>query len=168
VGSRCYVLSRAGQASGSWLSYYPLGQENYMQYAIYTPNRFYNASEGQFGALDERRKAYEESLETNWYCVQTILYEQYLWDMRFWDKPKHLYSKEEIMKHIYIWIINHKAGNWRFNCGHCVYCMRKILAKGWATLEEVSTLVMRNNYIKYPDEIGTYDTDSEEEGEIEV
>lgn len=136
-----------------------------MQYAISSPNRFYNASEGQFGALDERRKAYEDSLETKWYCVQTILGEQYLWDMRYWNKPKHLYTKQEIMKHIYNWIINHKAESWRFNCGHCVYCMRKLLQMKWSTFDEVTSLVMKNNYIKYPEEIGTYGTDSTEEGE---
>jgi len=50
---------------------------------IYTPNRSYNGSEWQFEALDERRKAYEDSLETKWHCVQTLLGEQYLWDMRY-------------------------------------------------------------------------------------
>lgn len=139
-----------------------------MQHAIYTPNRFYNASEGQFGALDGRRKAYEDSHVTKWYCIKTILCEQYLWDMRCWDKPKYQYTKLEIMNHIYKWIIDHKAGNWSFNCGHCVYCMRKLLAMKWATLEEVTSLVIRNNYITYPDEINTFNTDSEEEGEKQV
>jgi len=46
--------------------------------------------------------------------------------------------------------------------------MRKLLAMKWATLEEVSSLVIRNNYITYPNEISTYNTGSEEEGEKEL
>ena len=139
-----------------------------MQHAIYTPNRFYDASEGQFGTVDQRRKTYEDSLVTKWHCIKTILCEQYLWDMRSWDKPKHQYTKLEIMRHIYTWIQDHNAYNWTYNCGHCVYCMRKLLAMKWATLEEVSSLVIRNNYITYPNEISTYNTGSEEEGEKEL
>ena len=139
-----------------------------MQQAIYTPNRFYSVPEAQFGALDERRKAYEDNLETKWHCIQAILYEQYLWDMRCWEKPKHQYTKPEIMRHIFKWIQDHQAGNWTFNCGHCVYCMRKLLTKKWATFDEVTTLAMRNNYIKYPDKIGTWKTGFAEEGEMLV
>lgn len=137
-----------------------------MQQATYSPLRFYNAGDGQFGLVDERRKAYENSLTDKWHCVRTILYEQYLWDMRCWEKPKSQYSKEEVKRQIAKWINDHNNGNWTYNCGHCVYCIRILLSLKWATLDEVTNLVLRNNYIKYPEEIGTWNSEITEKGEV--
>ena len=136
-----------------------------MQQAIYSPKPFYSSPQAQFGHVDERRKAYEESFISKWHCVKTILCEQYLWDMRCWAKPKHEYSKAEIAVQIIKWVNDHREGNWSFNCGHCVYCMRKLLYKHWATLEEVTNLVIRNNNIQNPNEIGNWNTEIVEKGE---
>jgi hypothetical protein len=113
----------------------------------------------QFSAIDVRRKALEESQYTRWHCIQEILYEEYLWDMRCWHKPKFAYSKEEVYEHIQKWLKDHREGNWTNNCGHCLYCIRKLLYMKWATPKEVATLILKNNNIKYPNEIGTWGND---------
>lgn len=98
----------------------------------------------------------DSSEESRWYCIKEILYEEYLWDMRCWHKPKFAYSKQEVFNHIIQWIKDHKAGNWTNNCGHCLYCIRKLLTMKWATPTEIVNLVLRNNKIKYYNEIGTW------------
>jgi len=76
-----------------------------------------------------------------------------VWDMRCWEKPKHEYTKVEVAKHIKKWIL---TNDWIYNCGHAVWCMRKLLRFKWATLGEIAEAVMKNNNIEYPDEIGTW------------
>jgi len=97
-----------------------------------------------------------ESSNTRWYCLREILYEQYLWDMRCWHKPKFQYSREEVMEHIKKWLKDHAEGNWTNNCGHCLYCIRKLLITKTSTLEEIADYCLRNNFIKYSDQIGTW------------
>jgi len=109
-----------------------------------------------FTALDERRKATEESEYPRWYCIKAILCEEYLWDMRCWFKPKEQYTKEEIKRQILKWIKDESNGKWNFNCGHSVYCIRRILNNQWATFNEVIDLVIRNNKVKYADSIGSW------------
>jgi hypothetical protein len=106
----------------------------------------------QFSAVDLRRKVSEENLYTRSYCLREILYEQYLWDMRCWHKPKYNYSHEEIKGHIGQWLTNHYLNN----CGHCLYCIRKLLVEKWASLAEIALLVKRNPYISYSQEIGSW------------
>ena len=127
-----------------------------MQYSTYTALPNIRAAEPLFGPVDERRKAYEESLYDKWHCIRSILGEQYLWDMRCWDKPKNQYTNDEIKQQIVRWVRAHNSVEWLSNCGHCVYCMRKLLVHKWMTLDEVARLVWRNNYITYPHEIGTW------------
>jgi len=107
--------------------------------------------------------------QSRWYCIKEISYEQYLWDMRCWHKPKYKYSKDEVKVHILSWIKDHAEGKWTYNCGHCLYCIRKLFAKGWASLDEIASFVLRNNYVKYVQEIGTwgngFDKDFEQETE---
>lgn len=122
----------------------------------------YRAPEPLFGPVDERRKTYEESLYDKWHCIRTILGEQYLWDMRCWDKPKWQYTKDEIKEQIIRWVRAHNSVEWLDNCGHCVYCMRKLLVKNWMALDDVASLVWRNNYIKYPHDIGTWNNGFED------
>jgi hypothetical protein len=106
-----------------------------------------------FGSLDLRRRTYEESLYSRSYCLREILYEQYLWDMRCWHKPKYDYSHEEIKEHIRQWLANHYPNN----CGHCLYCIRKLLVMKWASLDEITRLVRRNPYVSNSLEIGSWD-----------
>lgn len=115
-----------------------------------------NSQEAVFTSADRQRLSLEESEYTKSYCVREILYEQYLWDMRCWHKPKYQYTKVEVMEHIEKWILDHKAGNWTNNCGHCLYCIRKLLANRVCTLEEIADYCLRNNFIKYSDSIGTW------------
>jgi hypothetical protein len=115
-----------------------------------------------FTEADKRNLQIEETEYTRWYCVREILCEQYLWDMRCWDKPKNLYSKEEIIEQIRKWIKDHEVGDWTNNCGHCVYCMRKLLDKKEATIEEIADLVKRNNNIKYYNQIKTWNNGFDE------
>jgi hypothetical protein len=82
--------------------------------------------------------------------------------MRCWHKPKYLYSREEIIEHINKWIKDHEEGNWTNNCGHCLFCIRRLLERKEATLEEIADLVKRNNNIKYYNEIGTWNNGFEE------
>lgn len=123
--------------------------------------RDYSASE-LFTKVDEERLKYSRSKYNKWYCIREILCEQYLWDMRCWHKPKYLYSKEEIISHIQKWLKDHEEGNWTYNCGHCVYCMRKLLDSKEATIEEIAELVRRNNNIKYYKQIGTWNNGFDE------
>ena len=110
----------------------------------------------------ERSRSDEQS---RWYCIREILYEQYLWDLRCWQKPKYQYSTDEVKAHILTWIKDHEAGNWTYNCGHCLYCIRKLLAKGWASLDEVAGFVLRNNTITYSNEVGTWNNGFEKDFE---
>lgn len=114
-------------------------------------------------ALEVRKKALEKSQNEKWQCVKDILYEEYLWDMRCWQKPKYEYTKEETKEHIRTWISDHQQGRWTNNCGHCLYCIHKLLHMKWADWEEVIRLVMRNNNIKYQDQIGTWGLGFDEE-----
>ena len=140
-----------------------------MQPSLFIPTPFFEFVKKElFTEVDERRKALEESLATKWYCVREILYDQYLWDMRCWHKPKYQYSKAEVMEHITKWIKDHEEGNRTNNCGHCVYCMRKLLETKGATLDEIAGYVMKNNNIKYYNEIGTWNNGLDEISEETV
>jgi hypothetical protein len=105
---------------------------------------------------DRRNLQIEEAEYTRWYCIKEILCEQYLWDMRCWDKPKYQYTKEEIIIHIQKWIKDHEEGNWTNNCGHCLYCIRRLIDRQEATMEDIAGFVMRNNNIKYYNQIKTW------------
>ena len=90
------------------------------------------------------------------YCFRQILSEEYLWDMRCWFKPKQEYSREEVKRQIMKWLKDDGNGKWTYNCGHCVYCMNKLLERGLATIDEIVDLVLRNDRVKYADEIGAW------------
>lgn len=115
-----------------------------------------NSSEGLITSVDRQRLSLERSEYTKWYCIREILYEQYLWDMRCWQKPKYEYSKAEVMEQIKKWILDHQAGNWTNNCGHCLYCIRRLLATKQCSLEEIADYCLRNNFIKYHNQINTW------------
>ena len=121
------------------------------------------------GTVDVSGVCSQADEQSRWYWIKEILYEQYLWDMRCWHKPKYQYSKNEVKAHILTWIRDHEAGKWTYNCGHCLYCIRKLLTKGWATLDEIAGFVLRNTNITYVNEINTwsngFDEDFEEEKE---
>jgi hypothetical protein len=116
-----------------------------------------------FTEADRRNLLLEEAEYTRWYCVREVLCEQYLWDMRCWDKPKYLYSKEEIIEHINKWIKDHEEGNETNNCGHCLYCIRRLHNKYGLPMEEIADLVKKNNNLKYYNQIKTWNNGFEEE-----
>ena len=93
---------------------------------------------------------------TNDYCLKTILEEEYLWDMRCWFKPRNEYTKDEVKRTVLKWVRDKKTGKWTSNCGHCVFCMERLLDNSWATIDEIVDVVMRNYRVKYPDKIGTW------------
>ena len=111
---------------------------------------------------DKQLLQIEEAEYTRWYCFKEILYEQYLWDMRCWDKPKYLYTRDEIKEHINKWIKDHDEGRWTNNCGHCLFCIRRLLDKYNVPLEEIADLIKRNNNIKYYNQVGTWNYGYEE------
>jgi len=90
------------------------------------------------------------------YCIEIISKKElYLWDMRCWYKPKNQYTIPEVIRQIEHWL-DEDNDNWSDNCGHCVYCMKQLLDNGWATIEKVAQLVMLNNNIQYPNNIGEW------------
>ncbi len=90
------------------------------------------------------------------YCIRAILTEKYLWDMRCWFKPREQYSKEEVERQILKWLKDSESGKWTSNCGGCLFCIRRLLEKGWLTLDEIVDLVLRNYNIEYADAIGSW------------
>jgi len=137
-----------------------------MQYSLFAPSitgeKEQPVQASKSPSYGDPNNASDGSMYSRWYCLREILYEQYLWDMRCWHKPKYQYTKEEIMEHIQSWIKDHEEGNWTYNCGHCLYCMRKLLETKGATLEEIAGYVMRNNNIKYYNQIGTWNNGFDE------
>lgn len=135
-------------------------QQSFFTTPVYTNEGFRSLANSQLiTKADLGNLAIERSSYNKWYCVREILYEQYLWDMRCWHKPKYQYSKAEVKEHIVKWIRDHEAGNWTSNCGHCLFCIRKLLATKAASLDEVAEYCLRNNFIKYSDQIGVWDKD---------
>lgn len=90
------------------------------------------------------------------YCFGVILKEEYLWDMRCWFKPRLQYSRDEVKRQILKWIKDNENGKWTYNCGHCVYCMSLLLENGLATIDEIADLVLRNDRVKFADELGSW------------
>lgn len=95
-------------------------------------------------------------LYTKVYCKNVILNEEYLWDMRCWQKPKHEHSIEDVITQLRQWILDDQDGKWSYNCGHCLFCIQRLYEMGWASREEIASLVLKNNKVKYVDEIGTW------------
>jgi len=111
---------------------------------------------------DRYNRQLEESQHTKWYCIRQIIEEEFLWDMRCWEKPKYQYTSEEIQAKILQWIKDHEEGNWTNNCGHCLYCLRKLLYSRALNLKEIAELVWRNNKIKYYNQFNTWNNGIEE------
>ena len=88
------------------------------------------------------------------YCLKQIENEEFLWDMRCWDKPKKQYTIEEVIIQIRKWL---DSPVWGCNCSHTLFCIEMLLKNDWATKEEIAKAVMGNNKIQYPDEIGTWE-----------
>jgi len=83
------------------------------------------------------------------YCINQILKEEYLWDMRCWKKPRQKIDKQDVLD----WINNDCNPN---NCGHTRYCIQLLLANKWATKEEITKVALQNYKIKFPNEIGSW------------
>ena len=85
--------------------------------------------------------------------LKTIKDEEYLWDMRTWDKPKSEHTISDVIKQIDKWS---ESKDWLCNCGHALYCIKKLLEYGWATKDEIAKAILENNKIKYPEAIGSW------------
>ena len=105
--------------------------------------------------VDTNKKLENEKYKRD-YCFRQILNEEYLWDMRCWFKPREQYSRDEVKRQILKWVRDDANGKWTYNCGHCVYCIGKLLDNGLATIDEIVDLVLRNDRVKYADAIGTW------------
>ena len=85
------------------------------------------------------------------YCFKVITNEEWLWDMRYWQKKKRKkdFTKQEIIDQINKWIKDEEKDVWSHNCGHCLYCIRLLTDLGWATIDEIAEAVIKNNKVKY-------------------
>jgi len=72
------------------------------------------------------------------YCFNQILREEYLWDMRCWNKYK---DEAEVMERL------NDLRN--LNCGHTVFCIKLLLNKYNVSKKEVCGVIMRNSKQKY-------------------
>lgn len=90
------------------------------------------------------------------YFMKIIKDEEFLWDMRCWEKPKNEYNVAGVIKHIDKWIAGEKRGIRSHNCGHCIWCIEKLLKYRWATKREIAKVVLKNNKITHMDEIGQW------------
>jgi len=85
--------------------------------------------------LEYQKKLQDEELELR----NKVISEEYLWDMRCWDKYK---DPEEIKQ----WIRNNFQPN---NAGHAVYCLRELMKKFSYTIEDIIRLVLQNYHKCY-------------------
>lgn len=112
--------------------------------------------EPMFSGVDIKRKTYAESTHTKDYCIRQILVEPRLWDLRCWKKHKQEYTKQEVAGHLMQWINDETDGLWTNNCGHCLYCIEKLLREYHLSIEEIAELAFINNNITYLNEIGNW------------
>lgn len=109
-----------------------------------------------FNEVDERRLQYEQSFHTRDYCIRYILTAITLWDLRCWKKHKREYSKSDVIEHLLQWLKDREEGLWTYNCGHCLYCIEKLLKDYHMPIEEIAELVLINGNVTYHNEIGTW------------
>lgn len=92
----------------------------------------------------------EDDKYTKEYCLNEISKDPYLWDMRCWKKSRYEHSKQDVIDWIY-------GGCEPNNCGHTVFCIEWLREHNWATVDEIAEVVLSNKIIQYPNEIGTWD-----------
>jgi len=85
------------------------------------------------------------------YCFKVIADEEWLWDMRYWQKKKRKddFTKQEIIEQINKWLVDKKKNVWSYNCGHCLYCIGLLIDLKWATINEIAEVVIKNNKVKH-------------------
>jgi len=89
----------------------------------------------------EKHRREEDLKYSDEYCLKEIIDEQYLWDMRCWNKR----SREEAEK----WVTSIKENKpVLHNCGHAMFCIKKLLSREVAIKVIVDTM-MSNKKIKY-------------------
>lgn len=94
-----------------------------------------------------REKARRENIK-KW--KQNIISDPWLWDMRCWDKYK---DRQEVEQ----WLANGCEPN---NCGHVVYCIRKLLASG-VRKSAVINFIMQNPHKRYANRLAKCFSDPE-------
>lgn len=101
---------------------------------------------------EKKRMALSEGHDRN-YCFKIIADEEWLWDMRYWQKKKRKkdFTKQEIIEQIGKWIKDEEKGLWSHNCGHCLYCIKLLIDLDWATMDEIAKAVVKNDKVKYQD-----------------
>lgn len=105
---------------------------------------------------DPSEKISECKAQTRWYCIKAILSEEFLWDMRCWDKPRNEYSHEEVIIQIQSWLSEYENGFWTCNCTGCLSCIQTLLDMNLASIEEIATLVMKNTKVTNAHDIGSW------------
>ena len=99
-----------------------------------------------------KSEALDEALDSGQnvdYCLAQIDREEYLWDMRCWSKPMDQHSTTDVIA----WLEADCEPN---NCGHTIYCVRLLLKVFDIDKTTVALAILKNNKIKYKDEIGTW------------
>ena len=84
----------------------------------------------------------QSSFESEEYCIREIETEEYLWDMRCWEK---YHDREEVLEYL-------RTGNRVLNCGHVEYCIDVLKMMG-ISLEKIADAMLRNNGIEYKNRI---------------
>lgn len=132
-----------------------------MQYALHSdPAVMPGSVTPMFSSADLARKRLEEGMYTREYCIRSVLTDEYLWDMRCWAKPKHEYTVDEVIVQLRQWLQDEEHGVW--SCNFNLYYIRRLYEMGWMSREDIASLVLRNPFVTYADEIGTWNKDFED------
>jgi hypothetical protein len=142
AGSRCCEDGEAGQGSGSPdFLIQPLHNFLYMGKLV-TPC--------VYGKIPTFRPEYY----TKDWCVKRIQSDLFLWDMRYWGKPKYAHTVEEVAVRLSLWIEDLHLGRLVSAVAGCVHHIEWLLENNCLTIEEVAKVALSNPYCFYPDLVG--------------
>ncbi|SRR5260221_11595323 len=89
-------------------------------------------------ALKREETRQGETLDfSQWYTIREILAEQYLQTIEHFIQSDHVYTQAEIKKLVDTWLKDHSHGNWKNNCGKCLYCIRKLLSMDYEEFTKI-------------------------------
>ncbi len=76
------------------------------------------------------------------YCIKQIKEEEWLWDMRHWNK---YHDEQEVREWVESMCEDTK------NCGHTAWCIRVLMVHYDMPVDEIVKLILSNDKIKYPE-----------------
>lgn len=88
----------------------------------------------------ERKEQSDKEKYTIDYCLNQIKNEEYLWDMRTWERYKDVKEVRE-------WVLDENRSS--KNCGHTAFCVDMLIRVHKVDPETVINAIMENNKIKY-------------------